>query len=246
MTPPDPFSAAGAALMPAAALNALAPFRDRADIRVHPAGEATWVAWPAGRSEVARRLHPVPGVEFYEDRDGRWFRLGRLVPSAAGPPAGEGARLVGLLTPDRIYPLPPGGVGPRARIRLVRGGDPRPAAALACETTALSHWADTATTAELAAVRAARCGKRVVLLGKSLPGLAGAVRYWGNEVLVPVGFRADPDLPTAGLHAAVGAAAGEIVVFNEQAVDLIPAAAFEPLTRAGIRLALRDLAPVAP
>ena len=61
-------------------------------------------------------------------------------------------------------------------------------------------------------------------------------------MLVPVGFRPEPDLPFAAVRAAVGAADGELVLLDPDAADLIPAAAFAPLTRAGVRLAARALA----
>jgi hypothetical protein len=68
-----------------------------------------------------------------------------------------------------------------------------------------------------------------------------AVRLWGDDLLVPVGFRPDPDLPPATLREAVGAEADELVVLDEAGAEVVPRAAFAPLTRAGVRLALRDL-----
>ena len=107
MTTPDPLAAVTAARLPAAALAALAPVRDRADVRVLPDGAAAWVTWPAGASAVARCLHPVAGVTFYVRRDGHWFRLGSRLPAADGPPPGDGRPLAGMLTPARCDPVPP-------------------------------------------------------------------------------------------------------------------------------------------
>jgi hypothetical protein len=230
-----------AARLPAVRLAALAAVRDRADVRVHADGPDAWVRWSPGRLDVVRCLLPVPGVEFFTRRDGLWFRLGCRVPTADAPPDGDGRPLAGVLVPARFEPVPPGTTpGPPVVLRVVRGGAPRPATALTCATNDLRRWADAATTAELAAVRAARSAGRTVLLGARLPVVPAATRFWGDDLLVPVGYRPDPDLPSAVLRAAVGAGGGELVLLDEGGADVIPREAFEPLTRAGLRLALRD------
>jgi hypothetical protein len=149
-----------------------------------------------------------------------------------------------VLVPARVTPVAPDtGPGSPVVLHVVRGGEPRPAAALVCRVIDLAKWADTATTAELTAVQAGRCGDRVVLLGAKLPPAPSGTRFWGDDLLVPVGFRPDPDLPPAALRAAAGATPAELVLLTEDAAELIPRSAFEPLTRAGLRLALRDLGP---
>ena len=82
---PDPWQAVSAARLPAAFLGALAPLRDRADVRVDVAGESAWVRWPAGRSEVVRRLLGVPGVEFFARRGRAWSRFGSRLPASEAP-----------------------------------------------------------------------------------------------------------------------------------------------------------------
>jgi hypothetical protein len=103
----------------------------------------------------------------------------------------------------------------------------------------LVAWADTATTLAISGVRAARCGRRVLLLGK-IPPIPGPTRFWGADFLLPVGFRTEPKLPPSVLRAAVGATADDLVLFDESGVDLVPRSAFPPLTRAGVRLAARE------
>lgn len=241
---PDPWRDVSAAKLPAAHLAALGPVRDRADVRVFPGDVDLWVCWPAGRPDVVQCLLPVPGVVFLVRRDGRWFRFGSRLPTADVPPAGEGQSVAALLSPDRIEPVPPAlSAAQPLPLRAVRGGEPKLATALVCRTRDLAQWADTATTAELAAVRAARAGDRAVLLGSRLPAIPNAVRYWGDGLLVPVGFRPDPDLAPAALRAAVGATADELVVLDEAGADVVPRAAFEPLARAGVRLALAEGGP---
>jgi hypothetical protein len=230
-----------AARLPAVRLAALAAVRDRADVRVHADGPEAWVRWSPGRLDVVRCLLPVPGAEFYTRHDGLWFRLGCRVPTADAPPDGDGLPLAGVLVPARFEPVPPGSPpGPPVVLRVVRGGAPRSATALACATDDLRRWADAATTAELAAVRAARSAGRAVLLGARLPVVPGATRFWGNDLLVPVGYRPEPDLPPAVLRAVVGAGGDELVLLDEDGADVIHRGAFEPMTRAGLRLALPD------
>jgi hypothetical protein len=111
---------------------------------------------------------------------------------------------------------------------------------LITSTGRLAAWADVVTTLELAAVRAARCGNRVLLLGSKLPSLSESTRFWGTDFLLPVGFGTEPDLPASLVRTAIGASAHELAVFDETGIDLVPRSAFEPLTRAGVRLAARE------
>jgi hypothetical protein len=107
---------------------------------------------------------------------------------------------------------------------------------MTCHMSVLSRWADSALVTDLAAVRAARCHDRAMLIGERLPPIAGE-RFWGARVLVPVGFRPEPDLPPDILRAACSVATDKLLVLDATGVAAIPDAAFEPLTRAGIRLA---------
>ena len=121
-----------------------------------------------------------------------------------------------------------------------------PVTAASCGLSDLGGWADRATTSELAAVRAARSGPRAVLLGSGLPVVPGSTRYWGHTVYLPVGYRAHPDLPVDVLREAVGAATGEMVFFDLAGVEVIHAEVFEPVTRAGVRLAILELSQTEP
>ncbi len=242
MTPPaDPWRDVCAARLPAAALAALAAVRDRADLRVRLDGPTAWVRWPAGGVDVVRCLLPVPGVTFYSRRGVEWFPFGRRLPTSDGPPPGDDRPLAAVLVPARFTPVPPGfEPGPAAVLKAVRGGKPEPASALACPLAALAAWADRATTAEIASVKAAHAGERVLLLGPRLPTLPGATRYWGSDVLIPLGHRADPDLSPTAVRAAVGAAGDDLVFLDGDGAEVVPRAAFAPPTRAGLRLAARE------
>lgn len=241
MSPPtDPWRDVSAARLPTAELVALAPVRAVAGLRVHRDGAAAWVRLPAGQLGVVRCLLPVPGAVFYTHRGGVWFRFGRRLPAPESPPDGDGEPLTAVLVPGRFAASAPPSSSPTpVTLTVVRGGVPQPASALVCAVRALLEWADRATTAELAAVRGALAGERTVLLGQRLPSIPGATRFWGESVLAPVGFRPEPDLSPVVLRTACGASDGELLLLEEAGAELIPRAAFEPLTRAGVRLGAR-------
>jgi hypothetical protein len=177
-------------------------------------------------------------VVFLVPRGGAWLPFGSRLPTADRPPDGDGVPVAAVLAPARFTPVGPEALtAPPVPLTVVRGGEPRPATALACHAADLMAWADTATTAELAAASAACAGGRVVLRGARLPVVPTATRYWGDDVLVPVGFRPEPDVRPAVIRAAVEAG-DDLVVLDESGAELIPRAAFAPVTRAGLRLAL--------
>jgi hypothetical protein len=242
------------ASLPAAALPALAPLRCHPDVEAWRSGERLWVLWPAGSSDVLHRLLPVAGLELYTRREGLWYRLGRRLPAFEVVLTKETMPLHRLLTPAPCQPEAPpanhasGGVYPRrdqpggshaatVALRLVREEKPRLTTALRCELVQIGKWSERATSAELAAVRGAYSGNRVLLLGGRLPPLPGE-RFWGERVLLPLGQRAEPDLPESALREVLGLAEGEIAVLDQEGVDIVPAGALRPLTRAGVRLAL--------
>lgn len=239
MTPhaPDPWREVSAARLPADGLAALAAVRNRDGVRVLLDGAVAWVRWPAGQSEVVRCLLPVPGVAFFTCRDAAWFRFGRTVPTDEAPPEGDGVSVAAVLVPERFEPLPPNQpTWSQVVLTVARGSSQKPATALACTVGEVAAWTDRATTAELAAVRAARSGDRAILLGDKLPTIPAATRLWGKQILIPLGFRAEPDLTESALREAVGVSNEEILLLNETGAEVIPLMAFEPLTRAGVRL----------
>jgi hypothetical protein len=71
----------------------------------------------------------------------------------------------------------------------------------------------------------------------TLPLLPGSARFWGADLLVPLGCRSDPELPASAIRHIVGAGQDELVLMDEKGYELIARKAFQPLTRSGIRLA---------
>ena len=95
-------------------------------------------------------------------------------------------------------------------IRVVRDAvsAPRPAGGLRCSTLSLAAWAERSTSGQLAALLGAwlQCEDMVLLTGSSnsLPFMPDGLRFWGTELFVPLGFRAEPDLPASAIRSAAG------------------------------------------
>lgn len=240
LTPGTMWRGVLAARVPSQDLVALAPLRDRSSIRIHRQADWSWVRWREEDAEVIRLLHPIPRVEFFALRSDRWFRFGSRLPAAEPPPPGDGLPVAAILIPDRVAALRPSEthLSPVA-LTLARCDAPKPASALECSIADLQAWANRATMRAVSGVSGAVSNGRALLLGARLPAVPRAVRFWGGETFIPLGFRAEPDLPSSALREVVGAAADEFLFLTEEAVTLVSRSVFEPLTRAGIRLAAR-------
>lgn len=233
----SPFDRVEAALLPADGLAALSSVRVRDGVSVIKTGTKIWATWPAGTEQVWQLLLSVPSTEFFELRDGRWYQLGHSLPRFDLPPYGESGRLDTLLLPSPLKPALASEIkiSPMA-LRLVPSDRLQPTAALRVDISNLLPWVERAPSAELAACRAARFGKRLVLRGEKLPALTDAERFWGNRVWLPLGFRAEPDLPETALRAAADMSLGEILLITDSGPEAIPEDAFRPLSRAAARI----------
>jgi hypothetical protein len=239
----SPLNDVRCARLPAAALPVLAELRAVPDVGVIQQGEYAWVYWHPQDDTVLRRLLPVRDLELYVQRDGLWYRHGRDLPSFGVPDECSGQPLHRVIFPVPVQPLPPPTAATRpCRLTLVRDDRPRETTGMLCESADLGRWADRATTAELNELRAARTGRRVVVLGEHLPPLAAGERLWGERVLVPLGYRPEPALPETAVTEALGMGPDEILLLDKEGPQVLSRTVLQPLTRAGVRLALREIA----
>jgi hypothetical protein len=237
------------ARFPTSSLAALAGLRRLEGISVLPSGDDSWVFWSEDPDQrILRTLVPIEGVEFFEHRGGTWHQLGRRMPCFEVP----GLDPLKMAIDRAIFPEPFEVTKPAelstipAKLRLVREGQQRLATAALCSLSGLGRWADSAPSSEIEAVRGAIQGHRALLLGRGLPAWSGSIRYWGDRVLVPIGFEVRPNLPEEAILQALGGSGLELIRFvepddpaNGTSVELIPFHSFRPLTRASVRLALR-------
>ncbi len=145
----------------------------------------------------------------------------------------------------------------RARSRsgwcVTGGSQPQVAAAVSCRLAGLAEWAERETTARIAALTAVWISHsdgdpevaEVLVLGPSgrLPTTRGDSRFWGVDLLIPIGFRVDPELSESAIRRVVGARPDDLVLLDNQGPELIPREAFQPLSRAAIRLACAGITP---
>src|SRR5262249_55952334 len=78
------------------------------------------------------------------------------------------------------------------------------------------------------------------LLGERLPLLHPSERFWGRQILVPLGYALQPALPESVLAEALGLDAEEIVLVRSEDTQIISQTALQPVSRSGIRLALGE------
>jgi MoxR-vWA-beta-propeller ternary system domain bpX2 len=231
------------ARLPASSLAVLASLRRVEEIQVLPDGDQAWVFWESGDERVLRALLPISGVELYERQGDVWHRAGQRLPSFGVPPDGERIPLSQAVSPQPFSAERPGPDADRPTIlRLARNSRPRPTTASLCPLAELGRWAELAISSEIEVIRGALRDDLALLLGPSLPSWAGATRYWGQRVLVPIGFEPQPNLPEEALIEALGASSQEVLRLlptgDRLAVEAIPLERFRPLSRAGIRISL--------
>jgi hypothetical protein len=226
------------ASFPAKFLAALADVRCVPGVRVALTSERTWLRWDNADERVLRAVLPIPGVKLYVQRDGNWFRHGHhllaleVLADLVYRPLHE------VLTPAPVLPLPPPTwEGRPMGLTLVPDGEPHATTALMCNREALLTWADGVPAARLVELHAAHRGEQVLLLGGRQPLLPVGERFWGERVLVPIGFRLEPRLTEGVVCQALGLIEDQLLLMRAENSEILFRSSFQPLTRAGLRLA---------
>jgi len=239
----------GCASLPRDALATLADLRRAEGIWVTLVGDRAWVRWEPGDDAALRKVLPLPGSELYVRRGKHWYKLGSRLPSFDLPIEQRGLDMVPLhsaVVPRPVRPeLPEDGPAVSVALTLIQDDRVRAASALRCPIAVLGRWADSAPTSRFAGLLAAKADDLVVVVGRSLPEVAGVgvERFWGSRVLAPLGLRPEPLLPEHALRRVLGIADDELPLLiglpgESAAVEMIPYSALRPFNRAGVRLAL--------
>jgi hypothetical protein len=229
------------ASIPVSALPLLAGLRCRSGITAALIGDKAWIRWPPHQDVVLRQVLSIQRVELYERRQGQWYRAGCHLPCFDFPADIEGQPLDRVLLPSRFVATAPGTASmARIALRLVRDDMVRPASALECDVSTLASWADTVSQFRLPALRAARCGNRVLVTARQHSSLrcdiwSGAERFWGERVLIPLGWRPEPEVAESAILEAHGVSEDQYLLWKPTGSEAIPISAFQSLSRGGIK-----------
>jgi hypothetical protein len=218
-------------------LPALGPVRALPHVEAARVDDRAWLRWQPGSELVLERILPLPGADFYVLRDQYWFRFGCHLPAFDVPSSVDYQPLHKILmlgsfgaeTPARSKSEP-------ATLSLVSDDRVRLTTAALYSVTSLAHWIEMVPTPRLAGIQAAICGDEALLLGTRLPILPGCERFWGNSLLIPLGYRPEPLLPESALREGLAVAENDLLLWNFGGVETISRSVFTPLSRSGIRL----------
>jgi len=231
------------ASLPPEGLVALADVRATPGVMVLVQPTRTWVRWEPGEERVLQCVLPVPGVALYSFREGHWYRLGGHLPAFEVVTEGNFEPLHHAMFPSPVQPLVPQ-VGPWGQITLALRPEAgaRPTTAMICSLQDLMAWADAIPSCRLSTLQAARNAETIFVRGSRLPLLASSQRLWGNMVLKPLGFCLEPDLPERVVRECLNVTDEELLIFTVRGVDVLCRSVLRPLSRASLRLAMREAA----
>lgn len=225
------------ASIPLAHLHLLAEIRCVPEVFAAVVDDRVWLRWPAGTTDVVRCLLPVPGVKCFGDRDGNWFQWNHSLPAFDIPRGVKYVPLFQLLVPAPVETTVSAAVDlSPVGLSLVADHSPRQTTACLCRAGELQAWADSVSSVQLNSVQAAVCGDRVLLLGKCLPLFRRGQRFWGQRILLPLGYRLEPELPESAVAEAVGLEPSQLLLMQESGAETIPQEVLQPLSRVAIRL----------
>lgn len=233
---PSPLDDVCRAALPRASLPLLAPLRCEPGLRFALHEDDLWLSWDAANERILAALLPLSGVRLFAFRAGRWFPPGKHLPALDLPSGLDEQPLDRVLFPTPVNPIAAGQAPvQRVRLTLTPEGRPRPTTALLCLQKDLARWADSAPAPRLAALLGICRDQEVLVLGKNLPPIAGQ-RFWGQDVLMPLGYRPEPELPESAVRQALQVADEELALLTSDRVDVVPRAHLTPLSRAALKL----------
>jgi hypothetical protein len=227
------------ASLPKRMLTVLAPVRTRREVKARIEGETAWVTWPAGQTDVAELIYPLPGAQLFVQYAAGWRAYQRYLPARDVPDMKSAQPLTSFLFPAPLSLSAP--ERPRfqpVQLRVVPDGRMRTPTALLCSLPELNAWLDTVPQVRFAALQAAHHRGQVLVLGEALPPIVGVRRYWGERVLTPLGLRYEPALPEDLLRSVLDIAARQLLLLEVDRSELISLDVFQPLRRAAVRAAL--------
>jgi len=233
-----PIEEVSGACMPVECLPILADMRCVPGIEIIQESEHVWVCWPPEREEVLQRVLAVPAVRLFVKREPHWFELGRRLPARDVGFDRPRQPLLQVLTPAAFQPEPPSIKAiERLKLHLVPDDRIRQTTALRCSLEVLQEWIERTPSIQFDGLKAVLADKEVLVLGSRLPMLPGNVRYWGERVLTPLGFRVEPEIPPRVLQEVLDLSHHDMAILSETGVERISIELLTELSRGRVRLA---------
>jgi hypothetical protein len=225
------------ARLPRDAIALLASLRTERGMQAALTEQYAWIRWEAGNEVVLRLVLPIHDAVLFHFHDGRWHQFGQTLPAFDFPADLDYQPLAHVLFPAPVQPIPPLPMREQPlSVVLKREDRPRKTTALLCPLSSLLGWSDTVPTARLTSLQAIHLHGRALVFGVDLPPLIEGTRFWGRDVLIPLGYVPDPALPESTLKEAAGLQADEMLLWQPEQIEVIERAMLSPLTRAGLRL----------
>lgn len=230
------------------------------------ADPTVWVARiESGNADSIHALRGLPEVEIAEHADEIWIRgfgdpppelsgvrfqsiqqllaenqlapLDSRVPTETLPDLNW--REISTLTKPQSPPSAlPAKLDSTCPIQLVRTAEFAEPGLILTELETFANWVSQAPRIRLYPLRFACSDRREVLVhGSPIPSISGQRFVVSAEsIACPAGSTWDSPVPAAVLIKMLGLAPGDLAVFRDETVDVIPKSNFVPVTRAAVRL----------
>ena len=206
-------------------------------------GEWVWFAGDGADPEMLRALVSIPAAELFSvDANGTCRVLGKRLPVATLPD-GPWNPLRAWLEVELRPPALPAESPERSVLRVVRGGDERPANVLSTTLRRLHDWIGEAAEVRTSVLRFAADARGVAIVhGTPLPPLRGDVWCETDGVALPAGHRFHPDRPAPLVRAMLRLEPGDLASFDTIGrCSIVRARSFVGLSRAAVRATLREI-----
>jgi hypothetical protein len=226
------------ARLPASALGRLAALRCESGVEVALHDRDLWVQWRRGSELVPHTLLPVSGCQLYGRCGAGWYRWGTAIPAFDVPESLRFRPLWQVIFPAQVAPILAKCFSPELdAFQLVDDSQFRPTTAIECPLEAFLKWAETVPSCALSKYRGVFKGGSLLAVGKDLPWVQSAERFWGRSVLAPIGFCPAPHLSEADLRRGLAVAETDLLILRHGRIETIEKNLFCYLTHAVLRLA---------
>lgn len=231
------------------ALRSLSHLRAQSDLLAHHAEGRIWLRWPARLRSITQLIQALTDAKLLHPRAWGWcegssgfavetpdltiFQPLAVVIHPQALPEGDGAHRSNLPAAAKV------------ELSIIPSTQQHPASAVLLPLTRL--YALLRATPETLWKHLGVAWHKQQALVRTSVGQAlrldvppqNSQRFWGERVLVPLGWQLSVDAAEPVTLRLIGAKANEIALVQHKGISLIPEACFAPASRAGLRLAIQ-------